>query len=282
MHTTTASPTTKEKSSVAQNGLDKKRAARPQTRYSVLETTDYDIFKIMANNRVLNLLHVHRLKESFTDNDFLVNPILVNEKYEVIDGQHRLRAAKEADKPVYYIVVPGYGIKEVQVLNTHQKNWTKEDFLTMYCAEGIKPYIQFRDFMMDFPQISFLGAERILTGRHMKGGREVKKGGLRIHVKDFQEGRLNIPDLNRSKTEARKVMDFEPFFPGDFGQPTFVSAIIPLFKSKNYNHKEMLHKLSTCPIKLQPARNLAQYREQLETIFNYKRQKENKVSFKYE
>jgi hypothetical protein len=44
----------------------------------------------------------------------------------------------------------------------------------------------------------------------------------------------------------------------------------------------MLHKLSVAPIKLQDCLNVEAYKMLLEDIYNHKRQKENKVSFRYE
>lgn len=266
--TTAIAPTTQSNGNVR---------TRNQTVYSVLMTGNYDLFKIMPDNRNLNLLHVKRLVESFNDK-YLVCPIIVNEKYEVIDGQHRLEACKETKRPIYYIMIKGYGIKEVQILNTNQKNWNKLDFLHMYCAEGKKTYLEFKKFMDDFPDFKIQASERILTGH--TSGKKTTVAGAKAAMRDFEEGKLHIPDLNKSYSHAKKLMDFKPFF-NDYSSGLFVSAMLPLFSNKTYNHKEMLHKLSVCPIKLYPCRDIPQYRLLLEDIYNHKRQKENKVSFRY-
>ena len=246
---------------------------------NVYKTYDYGLFKIMSDNRTINLLHVQRLVESFHAKH-LVCPIIVNERHEVIDGQHRLLASKETGLPVYFIVLKGYGINEVQVFNTNQKNWTKMDFLNMYCQEGRKPYLEFKEFMDHFPDFAIQASERILTGK-LNGGRQGKIAGRRAAMKDFEEGKLVIPNLAKSYALARKIMDFKPFYPG-FNRGTFVSAVLPLFSSKVYSHKEMLHKLETAKIALTDCPNIPAYRMLLEDIYNYKRQKENKVSFRYE
>lgn len=245
--------------------------------YTVYLTYDYDKFKLMGDNRRLNLLHVRRLIESFNQKH-LVSPIIINEKWEVIDGQHRLAASKEVGVPIYYVIIPKYGIKEVQILNTNQKNWQKIDYLHSYCAEGRNPYLVFKKFMDDFPELGMQPAERILTGvGTMK--KNIEKRQMRM--KYFEEGALNIPDINYSYSIAKKLMDIKPFF-SHYNNGIFVSALVPLFKSKSYNHKEMLHKLSNCPIKLEKCADVEQYRKLIEDIYNYKRQKENKVSFRYE
>jgi hypothetical protein len=245
----------------------------------VYVTSNYTQFKTLQDNREVNAVHVRRLVESFNDMH-LICPIIVNENLEVIDGQHRLQASIETGMPIYYIIVPGYGIKEVQRLNANQKNWTKTDFLEMYCAQGRKPYLEFKAFMDEFPDLSFQAVERILTGRNT-GTRQGTMAGKKVSMMDFQEGKLLIPNPGLSLKSARKVMDFKEFYDG-FSRGSFVSAVLPLFKSKNYDHKEMLYKCGKAPIKLTHCQNVVQYRILLEDIYNWKRQKENKVSFRYE
>jgi hypothetical protein len=254
------------------------RVEEDRRAFNVFVTNDYDKFKILKDNRDLNEMHIRRIVESFKEKH-LVCPIIVNEKYQVIDGQHRLRASRETESPVYYIVIPGYGIDEVQVLNANQKNWNKMDFLEMFCAQGKKPYLEFREFMSHFPDLGFIACESILVGT--RDGRRTKTiGGLEVTMKDFQEGRLRIPNLAQSYRDARKLMEFKPFYEG-IDRRVFVAAVLPLFTSKVYNHKEMIYKLSVAPMKLTHLQNVSQYRDALENIYNWKRQKENKVSFKY-
>ena len=254
-------------------------SAKVDNQFTVLMTTNYGLFRLMPDNRNLNLLHVKRLIESFKTK-YLICPIIVNKKHEIIDGQHRFHACKELGYPVYYLVVPDYGIEEVQILNTHQKNWQKLDYLQSYCAAGKTPYLQFSEFMDHFPELSFQSCERILTGIS-KGTKTGKIGETKAAMTDFAEGKLFIPDLAKSYSIARKIMDFKPFYEG-FHKGIFATVMMALFKSKNYNHKEMLHKLTVCPIKMQDCLNVDAYKMLLEDIYNHKRQKENKVSFRYE
>jgi hypothetical protein len=268
---TTLAPTAKISASVPRT--------KDQVVHSVYMTTNYDQFNIMGDNRDINLLHVKRLVESFNVKH-LICPIIVNEKMQVIDGQHRLQASRETGSPVHYIVVAGYGIEEVQRLNNNQKNWTKADFLEMYCAQGVRVYLEFKDFSNAFPELGFQACERILTG-FSSGKRTGHVGGKKAQMMDFQEGKLTIPNLGLSYKNARKLMDFKDHYEG-FNRGTFVSAVLPLFKSKNYDHKEMIYKLGVAPKKLTHCQNVLQYRMLLEDIYNWKRQKENKVSFRYE
>ena len=242
------------------------------SRYEVRSTTDYSIFRKLNDNRDENLLHIKRLERSFRE-QHLVSPIIVNEKMQVIDGQHRLSASINTGVPVYYIIIPGYGINEVTRLNTNQKNWNKMDYMSMYVADGRQAYIELQEFMLKFPDYGIRASESLLTLRNVTGGSK--------RMKAFEEGKLKVPNLTLSYVYARKILEFKDFFK-EYNTPSFVLSLMPLLdKKKIYNHQEMLKKLKTCPIKLQRCATIEGYRLLLEEIYNYKRQKENKVSFRY-
>lgn len=77
---------------------------------------------------------------SIDKHGFIMNPIIVNENFEVIDGQTRLAACKELGVPAYYIVVPKIGIDECMVLNANSKTWTIFDYIVSYAEQGNENY----------------------------------------------------------------------------------------------------------------------------------------------
>ena len=71
----------------------------------VEETTDYKQFKKVKGNRGYAQRHLKNLVSSIAQNNLLqYSPIIVNDKMEVIDGQHRLAAAQSLGLPIYYVV----------------------------------------------------------------------------------------------------------------------------------------------------------------------------------
>ena len=94
----------------------------------VLVTRDYGVFNLIVGNRIVNQRHVNTIKKSLDDHQ-VKSPIIVNTKMEVIDGQHRLEACRQAGLPVYYIVIEdSLNTIEIQRLNTTHKNWTVGDY----------------------------------------------------------------------------------------------------------------------------------------------------------
>lgn len=248
-----------------------------KTSNQVHSTMDYSKFKILVGNRKPNELHVKRLTNSFK-NFYLFSPILINEKWQIIDGQHRFLAAKELGLPINYIIVEGYGLKEIQILNTNSANWKKEDYLKAYCDLGYSTYLQMRQFMQDYPDFGIAVSELLLTdtAKGVNNRGSVLEG--RGRVKNFEEGRLTIPDIKTSYDNAEKVLMFKPYYDG-FNRSVFVSALIGIFKNENYNHTEMIGKLSNQPSSLTHCTNVTQYKLLIEDIYNYRRRE--KISLRY-
>lgn len=114
---------------------------------NVLSTKDYSIFKTITGNREVVQSHVFKVANSIDKSNMLAGrPIIVNEKMEVIDGQHRLAAAKLLDLPIYYCVVEGAQYQDVALLNEVCKNWSSENYATMFSKQGYPHYKKILEF----------------------------------------------------------------------------------------------------------------------------------------
>lgn len=97
----------------------------------VYETTDYDMFKRIKTNRTVTEVRVRKLAASFGERDIL-NPIIVNDKYEIIDGQGRYEARKRLGLPIQFIVVPGLDSLDCAQLNRFNTRWGMTDFVASW------------------------------------------------------------------------------------------------------------------------------------------------------
>ena len=249
----------------------------PNNSKQVQTSNDYPKFKTLIGNRKPNDLHVKRLTSSFKER-YLFSPIIVNEKMQIIDGQHRFLAAKELNLPINYLVVDGYGLEEVQVLNTNTSNWKREDYLKAYCDLGVKPYLQMQQFMLDFPDFGVAIAEMILTNKVDGENANKRVDKVNMRMQGFQNGELTIPDLLKAYETAEKVLMFKPYYDG-YNRATFVRTLITMFKNENYVHVDMISKLANNPSVLTHCANVTQYKFLLEDIFNFRRRE--KVNLRY-
>jgi hypothetical protein len=246
----------------------------------VFETSDYSMFRVIHGNRDTIPLHVHRLTKSMKE-QHLVSPIIVNEKMEVIDGQNRLEASKAAGVPVRYIVVPGYGLEEVQRLNATSLNWSKMDYLKSYAKQGVQAYVTMLDFMQRHKVFSISPAEALLTQN--QGGanntNEIRESGERKgRNKNFEAGRLKIADLEKANRMANELKELAPHF-DHFNTFTFVRAYLTVSKKEAFNPEQFIERCKSYPQMLQPRINVAGYIEMIEDVYNFRSR--NKVSLKY-
>lgn len=92
----------------------------------------------------------------------------------------------------------------------------------------------------------------------------------------FKNGNFEVKNLDWAEKAADKIFEIEKFYNG-FKRRSFVSAMILLFKKKEYNHKQFLQKLEFNSHKLTHCANTSQYINLIEEIYNWKAQE--KVRF---
>lgn len=249
----------------------------------VYRTNDLSIFNQIDGNRVPNLQHIRRLSASIKEYGMKCNPILVNERMEVIDGQHRLMAAKDADSFVYYIIVNGYTLKEVHALNLNQKNWTKKDFMDGYANMGIESYVKLKRFSEKNDDFGFSDCIAMCSNMSNSGNNSIsqkhRSDGKSYNMKEiFEEGTWNGKDFELAQEWANKIRMIKPYYSG-YNRTTFVGTLIGLFQNTNFDFNEFMHKVRLQPTALVDCANREQYKTLVEDIYNYRSR--NKVSLKY-
>jgi len=249
----------------------------------VYETNDYSMFKTLEGNRNIQQLHVKRLIKSFNEN-YLFSPVIINEKNEIIDGQHRIQSAKELKLPIRFIICKGYGIHEIQVLNTNMKNWKREDYLNGYCDLKYPEYLKFRNFMRRFPEFGIQVVEMLLTERmvtprdySIENRNDINRR-VGITSKYFEEGLMKVVNYERACENAEILLLFKSFYDG-FSRRVFVSAMLQFLLKPEFSYSELLGKLKHNPNGIQHCTTTSQYKLLIEDIYNYKRRE--KVNLRY-
>lgn len=116
----------------------------------IKKTKQYDIFHFREDNRQkIDHGHVEKLKQSITARNLLnLRPIIVNEDMEIIDGQHRLMAAKDLGVDIYYEMKEELKSNDIVLLNI-SKSWSMHDFLNYYSKNGNAEYQQLEKFIKE-------------------------------------------------------------------------------------------------------------------------------------
>jgi len=238
------------------------------------------MFEKVLGNRPINPMHVKRLAESIKENGFLCNPVIVNESFEIIDGQHRIEAAKLAQSHVYYIVLNGYGLEEVHTLNLNQKNWTKVSYMHGFADMGLHSYIVLRDFFNKYPfnigscisLLSNLSADGQFAYGHKAYSNNVKK-------QVFEEGTWKVKNVEKAHLYADKIMKLKDYFEA-YNKTAFVSAMIQAIDVEEFVFTRFFDKVRKYGHKfLNPTSTTTEFKNQIEELYNYKSR--DKVSLKY-
>lgn len=233
-------------------------------------TSDYNQFKFLVANRDENRQHVEALKVAFAEigNLTRVQPILVNEEYEIIDGQHRFIAAKDMGEPIYFVQVPGLGITEARSMNILHRNWSPLDFAKSYAASGNRSYqlyLQLQD-EYEFPHSLMLYA---LYGTDKKGS-----------FKGFREGHMEITDNNEERFRQHLAMlgEVEDALPVRL-RGTLGYALVKAFNNEQYNQGRFMTALRKYLTSHQflVYRTVEENLRELEEIYNFDLGPRNRV-----
>jgi hypothetical protein len=230
-------------------------------------TTDYFLFKPIDGNRNKNFLHLSRLKKSIAEN-YLFTVIIVNENYEIIDGQHRFECIRELNLPLNYIVCSGYGLNEVHVLNQNSKTWNADDYLTGYCNLGYEDYLKYKRFK-DKYQFGHNECMGMLSNQLAGNGALFLK---------FKDGNFKVTHLKQAEHKAEKIWMLKNLYEG-FKRRSFVYALIYLFDKPQFEFTEFLQKIKNQPTSLINCNDTKQYVSLIEEIYNYRRK--DKVNLRY-
>jgi len=223
----------------------------------IKHTEDYSLFTRIKGNRGLNKSHIGRLVQAISQNakSIKYTPIVVNERNQVIDGQHRLEASKFLNLPVYYIQEPGLGLSDVQGLNSMSKAWTPMDFARSYAEIGkidYKIYIEFKKkYKLNHDILrTYLGLENPVTATM------------------FKQGSMKVEDETRSHDLCSKLLEVGEFYPR-YNIRSFAVAFKRAWDNKDYDHKHFMGRLAQSKVGIQDCALPEDYLRNMEKIYNY-------------
>ncbi len=201
----------------------------------IQETSDYKIFKRLKGNRDVNQGMVADLVESFQEKPQLrlARPVLLNDKYEVIDGQHRLEASVKMHLPVYYMVVDDLTVDDARLLNALQRSWSMMDYAKSYADSGNHEYERFLELQREYQ----LSPSAVL--RYCTAGRGTDSEKDRTA---FRYGKFFIDDEATTIEWLNKLRGFSKFVPF-WANTSFGLAVFRLLKTNSYDHERMMRKL---------------------------------------
>lgn len=225
-------------------------------------TTDYGMFKTVPGNRGTVKAHVSKLAQAIDEKNLLAEfPLLVNERMEIVDGQHRLAAAASLGVPVFYQIVPTLGLDNVMAINTASKSWSLEDFINSYIEQGLKDYVELKEFATTH-HLGYSMSASMLLGR---GG---SRGGSTSGV--IKSGRFVVNARIRAGAVAGAVTRSRPYADFNIGADRdYVWAVWILMDNEDFSVDRLIGKFETHGLKITKRVSTRYYLLQLEEVYNF-------------
>jgi len=240
----------------------------------ILKTKEYDKFSFITGNRPISKPFLGSLMKSMEEK-YIPQPAQVNEKHEVVEGQHRLESCKILKLEYYYQVIEGLTLMDVARINSNRRNWNYLDYLGSYIALDKNPdYKMFKWFMEKYG-FDYWSSLFLLCG----------VSGRSTLQREFYEGRLKIEYLKDAIKRADKIYQVKPYYDGFMTSQGhvrryFVQAMIRVFADPEYNHKRFLGKLKISRSKLFDCTLVSDYLSCIDNVYNHNVTKQNRVRFK--
>jgi hypothetical protein len=228
------------------------------------ETSDYALFSFKKGNRVVMDAHVSFLVSAMKEEDLhYYDPIEVNKKMEIEDGQHRFLARQRLKLPVYYFLKNGEcTIDQIQKLNTGRRNWKYSDILNTQCVKGNKDYLLIREFMK-IHEVTLNTAIHLIDCKAEKSDKSAKRQVA------FRDGVFRVKDINKAGDRIKMLKEIGKHYP-NWQRRSFIIAMNRIFDMPVYKHKKMLEKLQYQSKKMVDCTDTTMYIKMMEDIYNYK------------
>lgn len=198
---------------------------------TIFETYNYEMFETVNGNRFVSSLNYTKLIKSIEEKQLLI-PICVNEKMQIIDGQHRFNACKELKRPVQFYIAEGYTIDDVKRANLVGKNWVKTDFLNLYLSQNNPNYLSFEELLRIY---------KVNMNDMLKVFACVQDISLKDLSKQFDNSYFLSDGKELVKNFFDSLEDFKLF--SKYRTTQFVGAFMKLYFHEDYSHEKMKERL---------------------------------------
>lgn len=236
-------------------------------------TYNYDLFDFYEFNRNVKKSKVKALAKVITD--YSICPISVRKgstgRLCVLDGQHRLHAAKMTGNQIYYRIVQmdPLHIADLQV----SSKWGITDWVNFYCHQRIDDYITLRELHVEH-DIPLSALVAMLTMKKIVVSNQYKQ--LSSSHEKIKKGTFKITNMAFTK----KILDQLRDYPAEINKQTnFLKALMRInvigeYSIANdriftdYDHSIARKKIANYPEKLTKRGDVEGYIRMVEDLMN--------------
>jgi len=197
------------------------------------ESSEYSIFNLLPFNRPIDKPHVKTLVDSMRLHGFKGVVQIIRTKfidgrllYYVVDGQHRIEAAKQLGLPICFELTELNTrletAKFIAELNTSAKSWGTANFLSVWSSLQIEEYVKLERVQKETGfQITPLLEAYLFTSNQV----------------DYRKGRMVFTNEEQSDKIIQQMIDLNKYLPS---KAFCRRAIVRVMRNPKYNHKKMV------------------------------------------
>ena len=233
---------------------------------TVFSTTNYDKFKRLDENRDVTKDRIKKLTASFGEKE-IINPIIVNENYEIIDGQGRYEALKLLKKPIKYIIARGADINDCRRMNRYNTSWSAIDWIVSYADNSNQSIASNYKNFINCMKKHNIGASRIASTSHVT----IRSGGGENYLLSgnltFTEN--NIAEVDDCIKKGQEVLDALTF--AKRPNEAFWRAVRIMIDTNGYDHDRMIRNCTSQRAKYAQMANLEDQLKEFSRIYNFRK-----------
>jgi hypothetical protein len=229
----------------------------------LVTTTDHSRFVYHPNQQPISRVHVRRIYESMEVFGFLPSkPIQVckdGDKFIIIDGHHRLEAAKLLKIPFYYVEEPAENLSCIGGVNVAVRKWSALSFVKLYADKGNPHYQE----LLEYHErgIPLQCASSLLRGESAhsgNAGKVVQSGAFTIKTRDIIDWILQV---------IQETEDVAP----EIKKQAYVEALAMCWFVDEFDRKSLISKIRNLPKGIVRAADRKQALSCIEEVYNFKR-----------
>ncbi len=236
------------------------------TQVEVLNTMDYDRFKLLRFNRKIEIAKVNTLVEAILESDMTaLQPIMVNHEMYIVDGQHRWAACKELGIPVHYTLTD-LTPSQVALLNKNQSAWNTAAWIHYHAELGDSNFQRLQADIAKYKNKYSYGTVGVVTN-HQYRPQHLVEGGIIYTVED-------------SKLLAKITQELVIFSGvGHWvGTSRFVIGYARLRRLEGFDYNRVVKQVELYPYELKVQKDAIGYVENLVHFYNFKYPITNRIA----
>jgi hypothetical protein len=188
---------------------------------------------------------------------------------KVIDGQHRLEAARNLNLPVFYQINEEATHYDIALLNSNMKRWANIDYVNYYASLGKQSYINLKNFCIEnkvTPSIFI----QLLKGDRQNNLTKIKTGVFDLEQTDVESFKVILYKVDEVINLIKNYLVNEPSF---LTGHRFKRALFTFMKNPEVDIEILKKKIGYKADAIRPCADALSYYNTFRDIYNWKNSK---------